>query len=103
MKYARIESVAKDVFAMERMNVSLGPLAEAGLASLHLYNNIFFTDNYLIEYLLAWYCMHQNTDKIISDTLKTFYQAQSWGNEVVQICVTVSSNILDSTLLFFLH
>lgn len=88
---SRIESVAIDVFLTTKVKGALGALTEAGLASLHLYHTIYFTDSHLTEYLLAWSVLNQNTNKLQTETLKSLYHTQPWGNEAVQICVMVSA------------
>lgn len=87
-RYSTFEMVANDVYSLMNCNNSIGPLAECGLSSLQLYHNAYFIDSNLTEYLLTWYGIYRpNLKMMINDTLKSLYQAQSWGNETVQICV----------------
>ena len=95
--YSRIESVAIDVTSMTNLKGMIGPLVEVGLSSLQLYHMAYFTDSHLTEYLLAWSGLNQNTNQLISETLKSIYHAQAWGNETVQICVMVSLYMLPSS------
>jgi len=88
--YNAIESVAIDTFSMmEAQPFSIGPYAEAGLASIHLYHVVYFTDSHLTECLLAWVALHQDTSRLLVETLKALYTAQGWGNESLQICTTI--------------
>ncbi len=92
-QYSRIESVAVDIFSTMKSKFEIGPFLELGLSSLHLYHTAYFTDCHLTEYLLTWSAIHQDTNQLLIETLKSLYQAQSWGNETVQICVMVSGGL----------
>lgn len=98
------ESIVIDAIKTSRRDVSipLGSLAEMGLASFNLYFTTYFTSSHLAEYLLVASHFQSDMRSLISESLRTLYQAQSgWGgNEVIAVCLVVSEIPLEKLYIY---
>jgi len=90
--FERTETVSVDVSEMQKMKpLQVGRLAEVGLATFNLYAVAHSTDSHIAEYILAWSTYQKDTNRLLSESLKSLYRAQpSWaGSEIAQACAMI--------------